>query len=200
MYPTKLVVSSRNRHKLDEIHAIMAGLPLSLLSLDAFPNAPEVIEDQPNLEGNAAKKSNQLFEFTGLPTMSDDTGLEVTSLGGAPGVYSARYAGETSTDQQNRELLLKNLSDHKERRAQFRTVIAFTTNSGTFLFEGVCPGQIALTESGANGFGYDSVFIPDGFETSFAEMDAAAKNSISHRARALSKFASHLRDILVLDS
>ena len=196
MHPPKLLVSTRNQHKLDEIHAIMSGMPVELLSLAAFPLAPEVIEDADTLEGNASKKSEQLFAFTHLPTVADDTGLEVMALDCAPGVFSARFAGENSTDQQNRDLLLTRLHGIQDRQAQFRTVIAFTTSSGTFLFEGSCKGRIALAEAGTHGFGYDSIFIPDGFEHSFAEMDAGQKNQISHRSRALNRFSSYLSSIV----
>lgn len=194
MHPAKLLVSTRNKHKLDEIHAIMSNLPIELLSLVAFPAAPEVIEDAETLEGNASKKSEQLFVFSGLPTVADDTGLEVAALNGAPGVYSARFAGETSTDQQNRAHLLAKLQGEQHRSAQFRTVIAFTTASGTLLFEGICKGNIARAEKGTNGFGYDSLFIPEGYDLSFAEMDAQTKNKISHRGRALKRFAAYLTD------
>lgn len=196
MHPTQLLVSTRNQHKLDEIHAIMSGMPIELLSLAAFPLAPEVIEDADTLEGNASKKSEQLFAFAGLATVADDTGLEVMALDGAPGVYSARFAGESSTDQQNRDLLLARLDGVQDRQAQFRTVIAFTTGAGTFLFEGSCKGRIARSETGTNGFGYDSIFIPDGFTQSFAEMDADQKNQISHRSRALKRFSSYLSSIV----
>ena len=196
MHPTQLLISTRNQHKLDEIHAIMSGMPIELLSLAAFPLAPEVIEDADTLEGNASKKSEQLFAFAGLATVADDTGLEVMALDGAPGVYSARFAGESSTDQQNRDLLLTRLDGVQDRQAQFRTVIAFTTGAGTFLFEGSCKGRIARSETGTNGFGYDSIFIPDGFTQSFAEMDADQKNQISHRSRALKRFSSYLSSIV----
>ncbi|NQV72750.1 RdgB/HAM1 family non-canonical purine NTP pyrophosphatase [bacterium] len=196
MHPPKLLVSTRNQHKLDEIHAIMSGTAVELLSLASFPSAPEVVEDADTLEGNASKKSDQLFAFTGLDTVADDTGLEVMALNGAPGVYSARFAGENSTDQQNRDLLLTKLHGIQDRQAQFRTIIAFTTGSGTFLFEGSCKGRIALAETGTYGFGYDSIFIPDGFNQSFAEMDASQKNQVSHRSRALKRFSSYLSSII----
>ena len=192
MHPVNLLVSTRNPHKLDEIHAIMSELPITLQSLASFPDAPEVVEDAVTLEGNAAKKSEELFAFTGLSTVADDTGLEVAALNGRPGVFSARYAGEGCSDQDNRTLLLEELSGKKDRRAQFRTVIAFTTIKGTLLFEGICTGHIAEQESGENGFGYDSLFIPDGFGQTFAEMSSDQKNAISHRSRALQKFASYV--------
>jgi XTP/dITP diphosphohydrolase len=190
--PSKVVLSTRNPHKVDEIHAILTDLNISLLSLASFPSAPDVIEDADSLEGNAAKKSQELFVFTGLPTVADDTGLEVFSLNGAPGVHSARFAGPESKDAANRLRLLGELASMDDRRAQFRTVIAFTTEKGTRLFEGVCKGHITFEERGEGGFGYDSLFVPNGFEKTFAEMESNQKNEISHRARALQRFASYL--------
>jgi len=194
--PINILVSTRNPHKLDEIHAITTELPVNLVSLAAFPDAPEVEEDADTLDGNATKKSQVLFLHSGLPTMADDTGLEVEALGGAPGVHSARYAGEDCDDAANRLRLLNELDGVDARRAQFRTVISFTTTGGTFLFEGICPGHIGTVEKGDGGFGYDSLFIPEGSTTTFAEMDPAEKNKISHRARALKRFASYLSGIV----
>ncbi|MDA1028857.1 MAG: RdgB/HAM1 family non-canonical purine NTP pyrophosphatase [Bacteroidetes bacterium] len=189
----KWVISTRNKHKVDEIHAILTELGPNLLSLEAFPGAPDVIEDAETLEGNAAKKSETLFAFTGLPTIADDTGLEVISLGGAPGVHSARFAGPVADDAANRARLLRDLSHVDDRRAQFRTVIAFSTSQGTLFFEGVCEGVITREERGTGGFGYDSLFQPIGFNVTFAEMNSNQKNAISHRGRALRQFADHLK-------
>ncbi len=195
--PDNWVISTRNRHKVDEIHAILTDLHLNLLSLDAFPDAPTVIEDADTLEENAAKKSQTLFEFTGLPTVADDTGLEVYALGGAPGVHSARFAGPDCNDAANRARLLKDLTNKDDRRAQFRTVIAFSSDKGTLFFEGVCEGHIISDERGDKGFGYDSLFVPTGFETTFAQMAPEQKNAISHRGRALQRFAAY---VISLDS
>ena len=190
--PSDLLISTRNSHKLREIHAIMADLDLNLLDLGQFPDAPEVEEDRDRLEGNAMKKAEVLFSFTGLPTMADDTGLEVAALGGAPGVHSARFAGPMADSAGNRSLLLKRLQGVDDRRAQFKTVIAFATESGTWLFEGVCRGTITHEEKGDGGFGYDSIFRPQGYEQTFAELAEEEKNRISHRGRALEKFRAHL--------
>ncbi|MDE2995141.1 MAG: RdgB/HAM1 family non-canonical purine NTP pyrophosphatase [Bacteroidota bacterium] len=187
--PSKLLVSTRNQHKLREITAILAGTGVELVSLDAFPDAPEVIEDRDTLAGNAAKKSEELHALTGIPTMADDTGLEVDALNGAPGVLSARYAGEDATPADNRRLMLDRMEDADNRRARFRTVIAMTTDEGTRLFEGTCEGVITREERGQGGFGYDPIFLPDGHTETFAEMDAGTKNTISHRGRALQAFA-----------
>ena len=191
--PPKLLVSTRNPHKLREIMAILAGADIELVSLDAFPDAPEIEEDRDTLEGNAAKKAEELHQLTGLPTMSDDTGLEVDALGGAPGVRSARFAGEDADAVANRMLLLKQLEGADDRRARFRTVIALATNEGTCFFEGVCEGTIIREERGHGGFGYDPIFLPEGHAETFAEMSSDIKNAISHRGRALAAFASAMR-------
>jgi len=187
--PPKLLVSTRNTHKLREITAIMQPLGVDLVSLDAFPDAPDVVEDRETLEGNAAKKAVELHALTGLPTIADDTGLEVHALDGAPGVRSARFAGEDADDTANRTLLLKRLEGADDRRARFRTVIALATNEGTWLFEGICAGIIIDHERGDGGFGYDPIFQPDGETLTFAEMPSEAKNQISHRGRALQAFS-----------
>ena len=191
--PPKLLVSTRNRHKLREITAIMEPLGVELVSLDAFPDAPEVEEDQDTLDGNAAKKAQELFAHTGIPTIADDTGLEVMALNGAPGVRSARFAGEDADDAANRALLIKQLRNVDDRRAQFRTVVALATGVGTWLFEGVCRGVITHEERGHGGFGYDPIFLPNGHDHTFAEMNDSTKNSISHRSRALAELAEGLQ-------
>ena len=185
----KLLISTRNPHKLREITAIMEPLGVALVSLDAFPDAPEVDEDRETLDGNAIKKACELQAFTGLPTLADDTGLEVEALGGAPGVRSARFAGEDADDAANRALLIERLEDADDRRARFRTVIALCTASGTHTFEGSCKGTIIPEERGEQGFGYDPIFQPEGRDVTFAEMAEAEKNAISHRGRALQDFA-----------
>ena len=188
--PPKLLVSTRNPHKLREITAILDGSGVELVSLDAFPDAPDVIEDRNTLQGNAAKKAEELYRWTGLPTMADDTGLEVDALDGAPGVRSARFAGDDADAAANRTLLLKSLTGTADRRARFRTVIALATDRGTRFFEGACEGSIIGEERGRGGFGYDPIFQPEGHDLTFAEMDDAAKNAISHRGRALAAFAA----------
>ncbi|MDA0873443.1 MAG: RdgB/HAM1 family non-canonical purine NTP pyrophosphatase [Bacteroidetes bacterium] len=190
--PQKLLISTRNPHKLREIMAILEGSGVELVSLEAFPDAHDVVEDRPTLEGNAAKKAEELFALTGLHTMADDTGLEVDALAGAPGVRSARFAGDEADAAANRRLLLERLAAADDRRARFRTVIALTTPQGTRFFEGTCEGVITREERGHGGFGYDPIFRPDGHAETFAEMDAATKNAISHRGRALAAFADAL--------
>lgn len=180
-----LVLSTRNPGKVAEFEDLLSPTGLHVLTLDAFPGAPDVDEDRDTLEGNAAKKAETLMEFTGSTTLADDTGLEVMALRGEPGVFSARWAGPGCTPDDNRKKLLHELRDVQDRRARFRTVIALATPEGTTFHEGVCEGHILTRERGQGGFGYDALFCPDGHEQTFAEMDSATKNAISHRGRAL---------------
>ena len=191
---TQLVVATRNAGKLVEIAQLLTGLPIKILALDAFPGAPEVDEDRDTLEGNAEKKAQAILEFTGLPSLSDDTGLEVNALGGAPGVHSARYAGPDCHPADNRKKLLRALDGKRDRNARFRTVMALAMPERTILFEGVCNGTILDRERGNGGFGYDALFVPDGWTQTFAEMDRADKNRIGHRGMALSRLVSWLEE------
>ncbi len=189
-----LVLATRNPGKAAELQALLADLPVTLRLAADFPGAPEVPEDATTLEGNAARKARALQAFTGLPTLADDTGLEVEALGGQPGVHSARFAGPQATDADNRALLLRRLQGVENRRARFRTVLAFAPDARTLhLFEGVCSGWILEEERGSGGFGYDSLFVPEGYTQTFAEMPLAMKNRISHRGQALRAFLSFLR-------
>ena len=182
----KLLVATTNAHKLSEIRAIFSEPSIDLLSLDAFPDAPEVEEDCDTFEGNAAKKAVTLALTTGLWTMADDSGLEVEALGGAPGVRSARYAGEPADYRANNEKILKELAGEKNRAARFRCAIALSDPSGQVrVVEGECRGRIVEEPRGESGFGYDPLFVPDGERRTFAEMASGEKNRISHRARAL---------------
>lgn len=189
------VLASRNKHKIKELRETLAPLNIELKSTYDFPNLEEVIEDADTFEGNALKKARYVHNETGLPALSDDTGLEVDALGGRPGVYSARYAGESATDEDNLEKLLMELSDVdlSERNARFRTVVAFVTNKETYTFEGVCEGKITEEPHGDGGFGYDPVFRPDGYEHTFAELSSVVKNEISHRGKAIQKFYKWLK-------
>jgi XTP/dITP diphosphohydrolase len=191
-----IVLASRNKHKIEELRATLAPLGIELKSTYDFPTLEEVEEDQSTLEGNAVKKARYVFEETGLPALSDDTGLEVDSLDGRPGVYSARYAGKEASYQDNVDKLLKELADvsSENRGAQFRTVAAFVTPKGTFTFEGICRGKILDEERGDKGFGYDPVFQPDGYKQTFAQLDSEIKNKISHRGKAIQKFYEWLKD------
>lgn len=195
----KLLFATRNRHKLGEIKEIF-GLPgLDMVSALDFPEIPEVIEDGDTLEANAVKKAVTLALATGLTAMADDTGLEVDALNGAPGVYSARYAGEQADYAANNRKLLAELEGVTDRRARFRCVISLAEPSGRAEYvDGTCAGHIAHSPRGDNGFGYDPLFIPDGFDRTFAELSADEKNRISHRGRALAQaraiWSSALKD------
>jgi len=191
-----IVLASRNKHKIEELRQTLAPLNIDLKSTYDFPQLEEVIEDKTTLEGNALKKARYVFEETSLPSLSDDTGLEVEALDGRPGVYSARYAGEAATYQENVDKLLDELAgvEPEHRKAQFRTVVAFVAEGGVHTFEGVCRGQILDEERGDKGFGYDPVFLPEGFEKTFAELSAEIKNDISHRGKAIEKFYDWLKE------
>ncbi len=188
----KLVLASRNQHKIEEMKALLQPLGIEVLSALDFPNLKDVDEDRLTLEGNALKKANYVFKTTGLPSLSDDTGLEVDALNGAPGVYSARYAGKDVSYQDNVLKLLTDMNDISNRKAQFRTVVAFVTSEHEITFEGCVEGKILNEQKGAGGFGYDPVFQPNGFEHTFAELDSEIKNSMSHRGRAIQKFMAFL--------
>lgn len=190
----RLVLATRNAGKVAELQARLRLLGVDLVSA-ADLDAPAVDEDADTLRGNAEKKARALFGHAGLPALADDTGLEVDALGGAPGVRSARYAGDGATDADNRRRLLADLAGAPGRAARFRTVLAYADGDGVRFFDGVCDGLIATEEAGAAGFGYDSVFRPaSGDGRTFAEMSAEEKNRISHRGRALDAFAAWLAD------
>jgi XTP/dITP diphosphohydrolase len=188
----KLLLATRNEGKVAEMRSLLAGLDLSVVSASEIAELPEVEETENTLEGNAARKARLLFQAAGLPAIADDTGLEVDALGGRPGVHSARYAGPEEDPARNRVLLLREMAQCGARTARFRTVVAYVNGSGVRFFEGECRGRIAAEERGQGGFGYDSIFIPDGSERTFAEMSSEEKNRISHRGRALRKFRQYL--------
>jgi len=186
----KIVIATRNVHKLAEINALFDTQGCEVGSALDFPDIPDTIEDRPTLEGNAIKKATELMNATGLSTLADDSGLEVEALHNAPGVYSARYAGEPCSYEDNNLKLLRELDGIKNRRARFRTVMALVClGKEPVTVEGVINGVIATAPRGENGFGYDPLFIPDGFSQTFAELSAIEKNKISHRARALIEVA-----------
>jgi XTP/dITP diphosphohydrolase len=190
----KLVLASRNAHKIEELRSSLRPFDIELKSALDFPNLHEVNEDKKTLKGNALKKARYVFEQTDWPALSDDTGLEVDALDGRPGVYSARYAGTDATYQHNVDKLLDELAgvDLKDRGAQFRTVVALVMQDQTRTFEGVCRGRILTEPLGEGGFGYDPVFKPEGYEKTFAELDATVKNKISHRGKAIQEFMKWL--------
>jgi len=178
-----LVFATNNPHKAREVEQILGG-NFSVKTLPDIGCLEEIEETEPTLEGNALLKARYVKEKYGYDCFSEDTGLEVEALGGAPGVHTARYAGEEKNPDANIALLLKNLEGKENRRARFRTVIALIFNGKETLLEGVCEGRIALQKSGGGGWGYDPVFIPEGYERTFAELGEEVKNQISHRARA----------------
>ncbi|HRR33998.1 MAG TPA: RdgB/HAM1 family non-canonical purine NTP pyrophosphatase [Kiritimatiellia bacterium] len=182
-----VLIATRNRHKLEEIRQIFAVPSLKLVAADEIPGLPDdVVEDADTFEGNALKKARVLCAASGLWTLADDSGLEVEALGNAPGVRSARYAGEPSNDAANNAKLLRDLTGVNDRRARFRCAIALCAPDGReWIVEGRCEGQIILEARGANGFGYDPLFVPHGHDKTFAELDRSVKNAISHRGRAL---------------
>lgn len=180
-----------NGKKLVEIEAILGG-HFQIKSFRDLDEKIEVIEDAPDLQGNAIKKAREFYQEVGMPCFADDTGLEVTSLGGRPGVRSARYAGEDGDSEANMALLLEELKDKADRSAQFRTVIAFYNGKDFHTFEGILRGHIGLKKQGDGGFGYDPLFIPENDGRTLAEMTAEEKNTISHRGRAVRKFADFL--------
>lgn len=188
----KLVFASNNAHKLAEIRSILAGRVevVSLSDIDCHDDIPETAD---TLEGNALIKARHIWEHYGLYCFADDTGLEVEALDGAPGVYSARFAGEKATFEDNISLLLERLEGvPAPRRAAFRTVIALIDEYGTHLFEGSVAGEITEERLGEQGFGYDPIFLPAGQTKTFAQLTESEKNSMSHRGRAIQKLASYL--------
>ena len=182
----KLLIATRNHHKLAEIRAILATPGLDLLAADDIPGLPDVEEDGTSFPENAAKKARQLCDASGLWSLGDDSGLEVDALHGAPGVMSARYAGRHGDDAANNRKLLKELKNAAVRGAQFRCAIALAAPDGRlWQVEGICRGQILQEAQGTGGFGYDPLFVPDGHGQTFAQLPGEAKNKISHRGRAL---------------
>lgn len=166
-----------------------------IISLDELGCSDELEETQPTLEGNSLQKASFIFDHYKIPCFADDTGLEVEALQGAPGVYSARYAGEQKKSEDNINLLLKNLHGVTNRTAQFRTVITVMGLGETKTFEGIIKGVITETKKGTDGFGYDPIFQPEGYSKTFAEMTMVEKNKVSHRALAVEKLVAFLKDI-----
>ncbi len=189
----KILLATRNPGKVAEIQHLLAELPVTLLTVDDLPEAaPDVEEDQPTLEGNAQKKAEALHAFSDLPALADDTGLEVAALDGRPGVYSARYAGPDADPLANRAKMLREMDGVADRRAHFRTVLAFADAGEVHYFEGRCEGVITEDERGTGGFGYDAIFLPTGETRTFAQLSKAEKNAMSHRGRALQQFVAWL--------
>ncbi len=186
-----IIIASNNKHKINEINAVMAE-SVRLISLSEAGIKEDIPENAKTLEENALEKARYVHRKTGSNVFADDTGLEVDALKGAPGVYSARYAGADKNPDNNIERLLKELINHKNRKARFRTVIALIYDNNEYLFEGVINGVIIMEKKGHKGFGYDPVFLPDNEDYTFAEMPAQRKNKISHRAIAIEKLNDFL--------
>lgn len=187
----KIVFATHNAHKVSEVQSVL-GSEYQLVTATEAGITEEIPETQPTIEGNALQKARYVYEHTGLNCFADDTGLEVEALNGAPGVYSARYAGEHVSYADNNVLLLKNLAGCENRKARFRTVIALIVDGKEYLFEGRVEGTIATEPHGEGGFGYDPLFVPEGSQLTFAEMSSEAKNKISHRGRAVAKLVAFL--------
>lgn len=190
----KIVFATNNAHKLAEVQAVL-GDGFDLVTPKMCGVEEEIPEEQATLEGNASQKSHYLHSRTNLDCFADDTGLEVEALGGAPGVHSARYATDGHDFAANNRLLLKNLEGQDNRRARFRTVISLLLGGEEHFFEGIVEGRIIDREQGQEGFGYDPLFVPDGYDRTFAQMTTAEKNEMSHRARAVRKLAAYLKNI-----
>jgi XTP/dITP diphosphohydrolase len=192
MFDNKMVVATNNAHKLKEIAAIL-GQEIELLSLKDIQCFADIPETADTLEGNARQKAMYIYENYGMDCFADDTGLEVEALGGAPGVFSARYAGEGHDSEANMQKLLKELAGKENRKAQFRTVICLIRNGKEHLFEGIVKGEIIQEKRGGEGFGYDPIFVPEGYDLTFAELGDDVKNTISHRARSVEKLCQFLK-------
>lgn len=192
----KLVLATRNKHKIEEIKTLLQGLEVELQTLNDYPGIPPLVEDGSTLHENALKKARSVHHHTKLPSLADDSGLEVFYLNGRPGVHSARYAGVGHNDDLNNEKLLAEMRGvpPRRRRARFRAVLAFVGNGFEDLIEGMCLGKLSEFPRGTNGFGYDPIFIPDGYDRTYAELTSEEKNKISHRARAMEKMRNVLKD------
>lgn len=188
----KLVFATNNPHKLEEVRAIL-GSDVEVLSLRDIGCTADIPETADTLDGNALLKARFVASRYGVDCFADDTGLEVAALDGAPGVYSARFAGPGCTPADNVRKLLGLMQDADDRSARFRTVVALIRGGKEYCFEGMVGGTIARTPAGCGGFGYDPVFVPEGYDRTFAELPPAEKNRISHRARAVAKLADFLR-------
>lgn len=188
---SEIVFATNNAHKLHEVQN-MVPPQFKLLSLDDVKIDEDIPEEQATLEGNAIQKARYIYDKLNINVFADDTGLEIEALNGEPGVYSARYAGEEKSAQNNMQLVLDKLDGKENRKAQFRTVICLIYKNKEHLFEGIVKGEMLSKKTGNEGFGYDPIFKPDGYDCSFAEMPLSEKNTISHRSRAIKKLINFL--------
>ena len=195
-----IVLATKNRKKVEEMQRMFAGYNIRFITLSSFPDCPDVVEDGRTFRANALKKAIAVSKFTGYHAVADDSGLEVSALGGSPGVFSARYAGEGAKDSDNLKKLLRELRpfrDNRDREARFVCCIAFATPEGKCkTFAGYVKGTIGKKQKGFNGFGYDPVFCPEGHDRTFAEMTDKEKDRLSHRGQAMKKFYRYLKGLL----
>lgn len=194
----EIVFATHNMNKLKEVQQMMPN-HVKIKSLTDIGCNEEIIENAPSIEGNAKIKADYVFNTYGLACFADDTGLEVEALNGEPGVRTARYAGETKSASENMNKLLKELSNKTSRKAHFKTVIHFQNSTVSKSFIGICKGEILEEKRGGKGFGYDPIFQPENYSTSFAEMNASVKNTISHRALAFKEFLQFISVIKTIE-
>lgn len=189
----KIFIASKNKGKIKEIKYSLDSLRFEFFSLLDTPDVPDISETGNTFEKNAWLKAKAVYEIVHIPVIADDSGLEVDALNGEPGVFSARYAGENASDDDNCNKLLANLAnmEYEKRTAQFRCVIIYYDGFNKNVFDGKCSGHIITYQRGENGFGYDPLFMPDGYSLTFAELDPETKNKISHRGMALKKLISY---------
>ena len=190
----KLIFATHNAHKLEEVKRLIPET-INLLSLTDINFNEEIEETETTIEGNALLKARTIYSKTKINCFSDDSGLLIDALNGAPGVYSARYAGEPKNDHANTEKVLAQLIKENNRKAHFKTIIALIVNGQEYVFEGIINGTIINKKKGANGFGYDPIFVPNGYSKTFAELSSQEKSSISHRAIAVQKMMEVLQKI-----
>ena len=190
----KLIFATHNAHKLEEVKGLIPET-INLLSLTDINFNEEIEETETTIEGNALLKARTIYSKTKINCFSDDSGLLIDALNGAPGVYSARYAGEPKNDHANTEKVLAQLIKENNRKAHFKTIIALIVNGQEYVFEGIINGTIINKKKGANGFGYDPIFVPNGYSKTFAELSSQEKSSISHRAIAVQKMMEVLQKI-----
>ncbi|CAN5332218.1 XTP/dITP diphosphatase [soil metagenome] len=192
----QILIATRNSGKIKELKKMLEDFPFTLRSLNEFPNVSEPEETGATFAENAILKAREYAKSTNLWALADDSGLEVAVLQGAPGVFSARYAGKDASDKEKNRKLLEEMREKDDRRARFVCAMALANEKGEikFLGEGICNGEIALKSSGINGFGYDPIFIPENYGRTFAELSGDVKRKISHRARAIRKIIDFLRD------
>lgn len=190
----QLIFATNNQNKVNEIKKVVAD-SIDIITMKEAGIDKDIPEPYDTLQENASTKSRTIFKLTGKDCFSEDTGLEVTALNGAPGVKSARYAGEPADSEKNIDKLLDELKDKDDKSAQFRTVISLLLDGKEYFFEGICKGNIIAERRGTEGFGYDPIFIPEGNEKTFAEMTMDEKNKFSHRKKATQKLIDFLNDL-----